>query len=84
MSSTGTNSFLRASFQKFHDVTIVELKDTPSARSFMVPLQIKFYTDVNLCRRYRTNLLTVVARPASWNRRHGIQIYRLPTAVQWH
>lgn len=43
-------SFLRASFQKFRDVTVVELKDTPSARTFTVPLQIKFYTDVNLCR----------------------------------
>lgn len=44
------NFFLRASFQKFRGVTIVESKDTSSARTFMVPLQIKFYNDVNLCR----------------------------------
>jgi hypothetical protein len=42
--------FLRASFQTFRDITVVELKDTPSARTFMVPLQIKFYIDVNLRR----------------------------------
>ena len=75
---------LRASVQKFRDVTVVELKDTPSARTFMVPLQIKFYPDVNLCRPLSDKASYDVARPASWNRRHGIQIYRRPTAVQWH
>jgi hypothetical protein len=42
--------FLHASFQKFRGVTIVEPKDTSSARTFMVPLQIKFYNDVSLWR----------------------------------
>jgi len=42
--------FLSASFQKFRGVTTAESKDTSSARTFTVPLQIKFYNDVNLFR----------------------------------